>query len=87
MTNLNLISIENYILTVNAYEKDATERRNPLTAYALGVTQRNLIRLKVEIQEAQEITPGGGRKVLPVDRPGGGIKLHRAVIDRAPTFI
>ena len=57
MQELNLISIENYILTVNAYEKDATERRDPLTAYALGVTQRNLIRLKVEIQEAQEITP------------------------------
>ena len=56
MQELNLISIENYILTVNAYEKDATERRDPLTAYALGVTQRNLIRLKVEIQEAQEIT-------------------------------
>lgn len=62
MTNLNLISIENYILTVNAYEKDATERRDPLTAYALGVTQRNLIRLKVEIQEAQEITPEAAEK-------------------------
>lgn len=62
MQELNLISIENYILTVNAYEKDATERRDPLTAYALGVTQRNLIRLKVEIQEAQEITPEAAEK-------------------------
>lgn len=62
MQELNLVSIENYILTVNAYEKDATERRDPLTAYALGVTQRNLIRLKVEIQEAQEITPEAAEK-------------------------
>lgn len=62
MQELNLISIENYILTVNAYEKDATDRRDPLTAYALGVTQRNLIRLKVEIQEAQEITPEAAEK-------------------------
>lgn len=62
MQELNLTSIENYILTVNAYEKDATERRDPLTAYALGVTQRNLIRLKVEIQEAQEITPEAAEK-------------------------
>lgn len=62
MTNLNLTSIENYIETVNAYEKDATERRDPLTAYTLGVTQRNLIRLKVEIQEAQEITPEAAEK-------------------------
>ena len=62
MQELNLISIENYILTVNAYEMDATERRDPLTAYALGVTQRNLIRLKVEIQEAQEITQEAAEK-------------------------
>lgn len=62
MQELNLISIENYITTVNAYEKDATERRDPLTAYALGVTQRNLIRLKVEIQEAREITPEAAEK-------------------------
>ena len=60
--NLNLSSIDNYIETVNAYEMDATERRDPLTAYALGVTQRNLIRLKVEIQEAQEITPEAAEK-------------------------
>lgn len=62
MTSLNLTSIENYIETVNVYEKDATERRDPLTAYALGVTQRNLIRLKVEIQQAQEITPESAEK-------------------------
>jgi hypothetical protein len=62
MTSLNLISIESYIETVNVYEKDATERRDPLTAYALGATQRNLIRLKVEIQEAHEITPEAAEK-------------------------
>ena len=60
--NLNLSSIDNYIETVNVYEKDATERRDPLTAYALGVTQRNLIRLKVEIQSAHEITPEAAEK-------------------------
>jgi Spy/CpxP family protein refolding chaperone len=60
--NLNLSSIDNYIATVSAYEMDATERRDPLTAYALGATQRNLIRLKVEIQEAQEITPEAAEK-------------------------
>jgi hypothetical protein len=58
----NLSSLDAYIETVGAYEMDATERKDPLTAYALGVTQRNLVRLKVEIQEAQEITPDVAEK-------------------------
>ena len=62
MQELNLTSIDGYIDTVAAYEMDATERRDPLTAYALGVTQRNLIRLKVEIQSAHEITPEAAEK-------------------------
>ena len=53
---LNLTAIEAYIDTVSAYEMDATERRDPLTAFTLNVTQRNLIRLRAEIEQAQEIT-------------------------------
>lgn len=54
---LNLTAIEAYIETVSAYEMDATERRDPLTAFSLNTTQKNLIRLRAEIEQAQEITP------------------------------
>ena len=59
---LNLTAIETYIETVSFYEKDATERRDPLTAFTLNVTQRNLIRLRAEIEQAQEITEAQAEK-------------------------